>query len=195
MINKFKVNDRVIVNGDSGTKIFNEKNGTVLEVSGSYCLIEFDENIGGHDGILKPFGKPHHCWYVHHSIIRPYKNEVIVIYRDGNKVVAKDKSTGEKAVARCHPDDKFDFKYGAVVAFNRLHGVELEQEEPKYYSGRIICINDGTLTDVLTVGKIYEVVNGRCVVNKGKILTSSPIVSLADLNARFSTIRFIEVKE
>lgn len=46
--------------------------------------------------------------------------ETIVIYRDGNEVIAFNKKTKEKAVAKCNPDDTFDFKIGAGLAFDRL---------------------------------------------------------------------------
>lgn len=46
--------------------------------------------------------------------------ETIVIYRDGNEVIAFNKKTKEKAVAKCNPSDKFDFKVGAKIAFDRL---------------------------------------------------------------------------
>lgn len=48
--------------------------------------------------------------------------ETIVIYRDGRKVVALDKYTKKKAIARCHPDDEFDFSVGAKIAMSRLLG-------------------------------------------------------------------------
>lgn len=48
------------------------------------------------------------------------KNECIVIYRKDNEVIALDKSTGKKAVAKCSPEDTFDFKTGAKIAFDRL---------------------------------------------------------------------------
>lgn len=48
------------------------------------------------------------------------ENETIVIYRDGNKVVALDKRNGKKGVARCNPEDTFCFDYGAQLAFERL---------------------------------------------------------------------------
>lgn len=48
------------------------------------------------------------------------KNETIVIYRDGQTVVALNKATKEKATAKCAPDDKFDFETGAKLAFKRL---------------------------------------------------------------------------
>lgn len=55
-------------------------------------------------------------------------DETIVIYRNGNKVIALDKSTGKKAEARCNPADDFDFHIGARIAFERLMG---ETEEKK----------------------------------------------------------------
>ena len=50
------------------------------------------------------------------------ESETIVIYRKDNKVIALDKSTGEKAEAKCNPADEFDFRTGAKLAFNRLMG-------------------------------------------------------------------------
>ncbi len=49
-------------------------------------------------------------------------DETIVIYSDGNKVTALDKSTGKKAFARCNPEDEFGFRTGAKLAFSRLMG-------------------------------------------------------------------------
>ncbi len=47
-------------------------------------------------------------------------NETIVIYRKDNEVVALDKQTGKKAIAKCSPEDTFDFNVGAKLAFDRL---------------------------------------------------------------------------
>jgi hypothetical protein len=55
-------------------------------------------------------------------------SETIVIYRNDNKVVALDKSTGEKAEANCNPDDEFDFRTGAKLAFNRLMGEDVKPD-------------------------------------------------------------------
>lgn len=55
------------------------------------------------------------------------KKDTIVIYRNDNKVIALDKSTGEKAEASCNPTDKFDFHFGARLAFERLMG---DKNEP-----------------------------------------------------------------
>lgn len=51
-------------------------------------------------------------------------NERIVIYHKGNEVIALNKIDGSKAVAKCHPDDDFDFMVGAKLAFQRLTGSE-----------------------------------------------------------------------
>lgn len=51
-------------------------------------------------------------------------NECIVIYHKGNEVIALNKIDGSKAVAKCHPDDDFDFMVGAKLAFQRLTGSE-----------------------------------------------------------------------
>lgn len=46
--------------------------------------------------------------------------ECIVIYRKYNDVIALDKSTGRKGIAKCSPEDKFNFGIGAKLAFERL---------------------------------------------------------------------------
>ena len=55
-------------------------------------------------------------------------SETIVIYRNDNKVVALDKSTGEKEEANCNPADEFDFRTGAKLAFNRLMGEDVKPD-------------------------------------------------------------------
>lgn len=47
-------------------------------------------------------------------------NETIVIYSKDREVIALDKTTGEKAIARCNPADEYDFYVGAKLAFERL---------------------------------------------------------------------------
>lgn len=56
------------------------------------------------------------------NMLKKVGSETIVIYRKDNKVIALDKSTGEKAEAKCNPADEFDFRTGAKLAFNRLMG-------------------------------------------------------------------------
>jgi hypothetical protein len=63
------------------------------------------------------------------DLVRKAKQETIVIYRNDNKVVALDKSTGEKAEAKCNPADEFDFRTGAKLAFNRLMGEDVKLDK------------------------------------------------------------------
>ena len=58
-------------------------------------------------------------WFFEEGDLEPV-NETIVIYRKGQEVIALDKSTGKKAIARCCPEDTFDFETGAKLAFERL---------------------------------------------------------------------------
>lgn len=62
------------------------------------------------------------------DLVRKAKQETIVICRNDNKVVALDKSTGEKAEAKCNPADEFDFRTGAKLAFNRLMGEDVKPD-------------------------------------------------------------------
>lgn len=62
------------------------------------------------------------------DLVRKAKQETIVIYRKDNKVVALDKSTGEKAEANCNHADEFDFRTGAKLAFNRLMGEDVKPD-------------------------------------------------------------------
>jgi hypothetical protein len=62
------------------------------------------------------------------DLVRKAKQETIVIYRNDNKVVALDKTTGEKAEAKCNPADEFDFRTGAKLAFDRLMGEDVKPD-------------------------------------------------------------------
>lgn len=55
-------------------------------------------------------------------------NKPIVIYRVGRTVVAYDQNTDRNAVAKCHPNDKFDFYVGAKLAFSRLTGCNFVEQ-------------------------------------------------------------------
>jgi hypothetical protein len=128
---KFKVGDRVKVKKDIVTlnRRTVGKCGTVKELlTDNYCSVEFDEFVGGHD--CNGFAKEGHGWNHAEDALDLVKNqnETIVIYRNDNKVVALDKSTGEKAEAKCNPADEFDFRTGAKLAFNRLMGEDAKPD-------------------------------------------------------------------
>lgn len=58
-------------------------------------------------------------WFFREDDLEPV-NETIVIYRKDNEVIALDKRTGKKAIAKCSPEDTFDFNIGSKLAFERL---------------------------------------------------------------------------
>ena len=60
----------------------------------------------------------------------------IIIYAKGNEVIALDKNTGENGVAKCSPDDTFDFRIGAELALNRL--CSQKKTPPKFKVGDIV---------------------------------------------------------
>lgn len=66
-------------------------------------------------------------WSYDEKYLAPADSDRIVIYtdkKDPSKVIAKDISTGKTGVAKCSPEDTFDFYTGAKLAMNRLLGVD-----------------------------------------------------------------------
>lgn len=100
------------------------------------------------------------------------KRKPVIIYQNGQDVIALDKETGEKAVAKCHPNDEFDFAIGAKIAFGRLyHSQDYISEgneakcKPKFQVGdRVRCIKRdyeiGGINIVNELGVIREAETG-----------------------------------
>lgn len=113
---KFKVGDRY----KSGYFADNDAVIEITEISGGTV---FYKDVAGESIGLKHFQIG--------SIFSAALEKVdttIVIYRNDNKVIALDKSTGEKAEANCNPADEFDFRTGAKLAFNRLMGEDVKPD-------------------------------------------------------------------
>ena len=128
---KFKVGDRVKVKKNTVTLNIRTVGecGTVKKLlTDNYYSVEFDKFVDGHD--CYGFAKYGYGWNFLEDALDLVKhhNETIVIYRNDNKVVALDKSTGEKAEAKCNPADEFDFRTGAKLAFNRLMGEDVKPD-------------------------------------------------------------------
>lgn len=79
------------------------------------------------------------------ELVERKPNECIVIYRKDSDVIALDKRTGKKAVAKCSPDDEFDFNIGAKLAFVRLAALEKQDKEIKV----------GDYVKIVDCGKMY----------------------------------------
>ena len=93
-------------------------------------------------------------------------NETIVIYSKEREVIALDKATGDKAIARCNPSDEYDFHVGAKLAFERLikeksDKVQLSELKPgeTFKIGKhdfIVLDHIGNTTKVISKGFIAE---------------------------------------
>lgn len=117
--------------------------GTIIYVIKQFMLylVEYDRKIvGGHNGngICDVKGKEGHCYYEKASDLKRVEEEdmkeTIVIYRDGKETIAlfkQDNKVIRKAAARCHPDDTYDFKAGADIAYKRLMGETADESEAK----------------------------------------------------------------
>ena len=113
---KFKVGDRY----KSGYFADNDAAIEITEISGDTVFYK--------DVVGESIGLKHFQIGSIFSAALEKVDTTIVIYRNDNKVVALDKSTGEKAEANCNPADEFDFRTGAKLAFNRLMGEDAKPD-------------------------------------------------------------------
>lgn len=114
---KFKVGERYT------SKLFVDK-GAVIEITEISGDVVSYKDIAGRTYSVKNF----EIGSLFSDMLKKVGSETIVIYRNDNKVVALDKSTGEKAEAKCNPADEFDFRTGAKLAFNRLMGEDVKPD-------------------------------------------------------------------
>ena len=112
----------------------------------------------------------------HRQTAKRAPQPVIVITSDGVTTTATrriGKAIEVTATAQCVPDDSFDFDEGARIAFERLCGRDPFPEKPERptipeaYNGRMICAESPC--PWWTVGKIYEVVDGRITADDGDV--------------------------
>ena len=100
-------------------------------------------------------------WSYDEKYLAPVSSDRIAIYtdkKDPSKVIAKDISTGKTGVAKCSPEDIFDFYTGAKLAMERLLGVEEMGTEEE------IEIGDTVEFISCQVGAFYPGYGGRGVV-------------------------------
>lgn len=112
----------------------------------------------------------------HRQTAKRAPQPVIVITSDGVTTTATrriGKAIQAIATAKCNPGDTFDFDEGARIAFERLCGRDPFPEKrestatPETYNGRMICVESPC--PWWTVGKIYEVVDGRITADDGDV--------------------------
>lgn len=123
-MSKFKVGDYVRVKKFKERPVGWAKDGTMDYLMGRIVLIiDVFETFKGTNTLLWICDEKSNTSHCVSTKWVEKENEAIVIYKKGNQVIALDKATGEKSIARCHPDDEFDFYIGAKLAFERLMGV------------------------------------------------------------------------
>ena len=113
---RFKEGDKVRVKKFKERPTSWEIEGKMDHLMGKFVEIKGSTTWGGY----KVYDQKHHCeWNFAEDDLEPV-NETIVIYRKDREVIAVDKITGDKAIAKCSPEDTFDFNVGAKLAFERL---------------------------------------------------------------------------
>ena len=88
-----------------------------------------------------------------------YKGRFFTItYKGGRVTVCGDMKTGKCSMARCHPNDKYDYRYGVAIAYARCRGYDIPKlttykslSEMKY--GDRFTVNGSSLFDYTFVGE------------------------------------------
>lgn len=82
--------------------------------------------------------------------------------------------------------DEICVKEGTTIVTERDIKHYVEPEKPKYYNGKVVCISS-TNTESFTVGKVYEIKDGKFTDNEGRIrpITSDRITCIEDLNNEY----------
>ena len=115
------------------------------------------------------------------------KKEEIHITRKGREVHAilkKDGKLVKRTVAKCHPDDEFDFETGAKLAMNRLYGEEehetieekMEMKPSKYRVGDMVLLKtkEELIKEFGTLYGVYPACIEPMEDKLGKVLTLEP---------------------
>lgn len=150
-VTKYKVGDKVKLVGDPnsvGMKAkYYGKIGTITDASG---ILGYPYKVNV-DGVNSGYR-----WC--DSEFEPVDHRKIVITTDGKTTTAKlyeGNTVIKTAEAKCNPEDKFDFKVGARLAFNRLRA--------KYQMGAKVkviantCFHGSNVGDVITLTDIFRI--------------------------------------
>ena len=115
---RFKAGDKVRVKKFKERPFYWNCEGKMDHLMGKVVKIERESSIAR--GRYVVYDSKNDCdWRIEEDDLEPV-NETIVIYRKDREVIAVDKVTGDKAIAKCSPEDTFDFNVGAKLAFDRL---------------------------------------------------------------------------
>ena len=161
---RFKAGDKVRVKKFKKRPSTWNSGGKMDHLMGKAVKIE--RVVSPAEGIYAVYdSKNDYDWFFREDDLEPV-NETIVIYSKDRKVIALDKLTGEKAIARCNPADEYDFHVGAKLAFERLTSlkpdkVQLSELKPgeTFKIGKhdfIVLDHAGNTTKVISKGFMAE---------------------------------------
>lgn len=94
--------------------------GSIFEKCGVYLVIERDELTFIAVDEFKHSDREGNTVVSADEFLGKNSKPSIVIFKRGRNVIAKDISAGNEAVAKCSPDDEFNFHTGASIALARL---------------------------------------------------------------------------
>lgn len=153
MSKKFKVGDKVkIKSWETMKKEFGLDYGN--DIRTNPCFVKGMKHLCGRIATITRFNSENSIelnfedksgdieWSYCVDMIEHYGNETIVIYLKDNEVIALNKATGKKGVAKCNPEDTFDFNIGAKLAFERLMTTYRIVKQDKYEVGDKVKIID-----------------------------------------------------
>lgn len=198
MSKKFKVGDKVSI--AKPTKEHGKLKGEIAEITFIVPDKQYQYRY------VLAFEHQEDCYYFKADELKLVSREEIIIYRDGNNIIALDKAAKCKGIARYNPVDDFNFDIGAKLAFERLQEIKGKKE---VYNGKIVCINGCCGFET---GRIYNVVDGKLINPKnGRALihykTAFPVLfsSFEEINAYFEEpamlshgkdkVEFVEILE
>lgn len=184
MSKKFKVGDKVSI--AKPTKEHGNLKGEIAEITFIVPDKQYQYRY------VLAFEHQEDCYYFKADELKLVSREEIIIYRDGNNIIALDKATKCKGIARYNPVDDFNFDTGAKLAFERLQDIKGKRE---VYNGKIVCIKGCCEFET---GRIYNVVDGKLINPKdGRALlhykTGIPVLfsSFEEINAYFEEMRML----
>lgn len=192
MSKKFKVGDKVSI--VKPTKEHGKLKGEIAEITFIVPDKQYQYRY------VLAFEHQEDCYYFKADELKLVSREEIIIYRDGNNIIALDKASKCKGIARYNPVDDFNFDTGAKLAFERLQDIKGKRE---VYNGKIVCIKGCCEFEA---GRIYNVVDGKLINPKdGRALlhykTGIPVLfsSFEEINAYFEEmgmlIELVEILE
>ena len=186
---KYKVGDKVFVRDDLIVGKKYKMDGSDGDSDGENIFVSSMKYFKGKQVTIETISRGQYRikesgFYWTDEMFEPAKKmKPIVIYKNGRKVIALDKNTGNKGTAECSPDDPFDFYTGARLAFDRLTETGTE-----FKLGDILVALPDTpyaITDNGWVGKVVKLEDNGCITLRGLSADKSRLISFYGLEPKY----------